>query len=323
MNDVPNEILQRAYRRRPLYLVKLPFFYGVIAVFAYIAWWGTTHTQHGLAIAILCGALASVLQRGIGSIGHDAVHGAISRNKLVTYVVGLLSWSATLFPYTVYRAYHLDHHKIVNEPDDIDRVQVSRWTSNPTLARILRIAIYMGAYPIYYAITVQRYTRKLPWYLQLRAYAETALVGLVLFGVYKLMGSAAFFPFILTEMIMGAFVVGITSMAEHFDIAYDEDHSYSSRTYGTESKLMDFLWSGTNFHVEHHKYPGIPYYNLRAFHFEAYPHYSERVKKNVYKDFWPMIFSLWKKASQLTVEEERERARRDRELLESRGAATA
>ena len=78
----------------------------------------------GIPLGIGAGIAIGMLVRGIGSIGHDAAHGAVSKSKLVSYVVGVCAWSATLFSFTLYRAYHLDHHKIVNMPHDIDRVPV-------------------------------------------------------------------------------------------------------------------------------------------------------------------------------------------------------
>ena len=57
-----------------------------------------------------------------------------------------------------------------------------------------------------------------------------------------------------------------------------DDDAYSSRTYGTSSHLTNFLWNNVTYHNEHHKYPGIPFYNLRSFHEAAYPYYDERVK---------------------------------------------
>src|SRR5262249_375877 len=92
-------------------------------------------------------------------------------------------------------------------------------------------------------------------------------------------------------------------------------HAYSSRTYATSSRFLDWAWSGTSYHNEHHKYPGIPYYNLRRFHFEALPYYSPAVRANVHESFCPLIFSLCKRAATVDLEEERANVHRDRQTL--------
>lgn len=323
MQAVPNEILQRAYERRPLHLLKLPFMWGLVYALGFAGYWAAHHTAFGVPVGIACGVGIGMLVRGLGSIGHDAVHGCVSRNKLLTYLVGFWAWSATLMSYTLYRAYHLDHHRIVNMPNDVDRVQVSRFTSNPRLAVLLRIAIYLGGYPIYWAIEVRRYAAKLPFWLKVRMYLELAVIFGGIAALYPLMGRTAFLSVVLTQTIVGATFASITSMCEHFGIAYHPDHAYSSRTYATKSALLNWLWSGTTFHNEHHKYPGIPYYNLKRFHFEALPHYSAAVRANVHEHFWPLVAQLFKRAAQPNLDEEREMARRDAEQLARDSASSA
>jgi fatty acid desaturase len=311
MQAIPNEVLQRAYARRWIHVPKLVTLWGIVVALGWAATWASRHTRYGVLVGVAAGLVIGSLVRGLGSIGHDAVHGCVSKSKFWSYVIGFAGWSATLMSYTLYRTYHLDHHKIVNMPHDVDRVQVSRFTSNPRLGVALRLAIYLGAYPLYWAIQVRRYERSLPWALRLRVYVELAVIfgGVAL--LYPVMGPVAFFSVVVTQGLVGAFLASITSMAEHFGIEYHPDHAYSSRTYATQNRLIDFMWSGTNFHNEHHKYPGIPYYNLRRFHFESLPHLSPAVRRNVHQDFWPVIFMLWRRAVTTTLDEERQRREDD------------
>src|SRR4030095_4736419 len=77
--------------------------------------------------------------------------------------------------------------------------------------------------------------------------------------------------------ILGSVLASTTSMIEHFEMEPGED-AYSSRTYGTKSHLLNFLWNNVSYHNEHHKFPGIPWYNLRSFHEAAFPYYDDQVK---------------------------------------------
>lgn len=317
MQAVPNEVLQRAYKRKPLYLLKLPFFWGLVTVLGYVAneVAKTSTKPVAIAVGVLCGIGVGSLVRGLGSIGHDAAHGTVAKSPLMTYLIGFWAWSATLMSYTLYRTYHLDHHRIVNMPHDVDRVTVSRFTKNPSIARFLRVMIYLGFYPIYWAIEVQRYARAMPAFDKLKMFFELAMIGVVLTAFGFVMHPTAFWTVALTQLAVGAFFASITSMCEHFGVEYQPDHAYSSRTYATDSALLDWLWSGTIFHNEHHKYPGIPWYNLKQFHFEAKPYYSPAVLKNVHTNFWPLVAVLFKRASSLNLEEEKAAAERDRERL--------
>lgn len=317
MQAVPSEVLQRAYKRKPLYLLKLPFFWGLVTAFGFVAneVAKTNSKPVAIAVGILCGIAIGSLVRGLGSIGHDAAHDTVSKSPLLTYLIGFWAWSATLMSYTLYRTYHLDHHRIVNMPHDVDRVTVSRFTKNPSIARFLRVFIYAGFYPIYWAFEVQRYARSMSMALKLRMFFELAMIGGVLTVFGMLMNPVAFWSVAITQLTLGAMVASMTSMCEHFGIEYKADHAYSSRTYATDSALLDWLWSGTIFHNEHHKYPGIPWYNLKTFHFEARKYYSPEVLQNVHPNFIPLVITLFQRAARLNLDEEKAAAERDRERL--------
>ncbi len=318
---VPKEVLQRAYVRKLNPFIKLPFFYGMVAALGYAGWWACNHLRHGVVLGVVSGVFIGMLVRGLGSIGHDGVHGVVSKNRFVNYVMGFLGWSATLMSYSIYRTYHLDHHRIVCQPSDIDRVQPSMWTRSAGVSRLYRVAIYMGGYPIYWALRVGRYLREMPWYLHLRMYAEFVFLYGGLVGLYFVMGAVPFIAIVGTQTVTGAFFASATSMCEHFGMRYHPDPGFSSRTYAIKSWFANFLWSGTNFHHEHHTWPGIPYYNLRSFHFEARPFYPPEVQAHMHDYFWPLAFELWGQAAKVDPNEERANAQADEAMLAQASAA--
>jgi fatty acid desaturase len=57
--------------------------------------------------------------------------------------------------------------------------------------------------------------------------------------------------------------------------------------------VTNFIWNNVSFHNEHHKFPGVPFYNLRRFHEAAYPYYDERVKAECYDGVWKIAFELY------------------------------
>ena len=65
------------------------------------------------------------------------MHGNLSRNKTVSYWIALLGWSPTGFALTLYRNYHLHHHRIANTYPDVDNFVVTDYTRNPFLAKLL------------------------------------------------------------------------------------------------------------------------------------------------------------------------------------------
>lgn len=302
MDAVPKKVLRAAYARKPIYLLKIPFGFGLWAAIVWLLY-ATQHHRFAIPIGIGCSIVVAYLIRGLGAIAHDAVHGNLTRSKLGSYLLSLLCWSPTGMSVTVYTNYHLHHHRIANTYPDVDNFVPTDYTDNPFLAKVLLFVVYTFGYPIYFMFQMFRYLKRLtPW--------ERLRVNLELAGMFSLVGLAAylmpthvFFFFYGLPFILGAFLASSTSMIEHFGMPATDDDAYSSRTYGTSCHVTNFLWNNVTYHNEHHKYPGIPFYNLKSFHEAAYPHYDDKVKAACHKSIYPLAFKLYGDILKLDIHE--------------------
>jgi fatty acid desaturase len=313
MDAVPKELLRAAYQRKPIYLLKIPFGF---ALWAGVAWvlYATQDHRFAVPIGLACSVLVAYIVRGLGAIAHDAVHGNLTKSKLGSYLLALLCWSPTGMSVTVYANYHLHHHRIANTYPDVDNFVVTDYTKNPVLAKALLLAVYTFGYPIYFMFQMFRYLKRLTAWQRLR-------VNLELAGIFSLVGVAAylmpwhvFLFFYGVPFILGAFFASLTSMIEHYGMPATDDDAYSSRTYGTSCHVTNFLWNNVTYHNEHHKYPGIPFYNLASFHHAAYPHYDDQVKSACHKSIFILALSLYREILRLDVEKlERKYAHLDKQ----------
>lgn len=301
MDDVPREILQAAYKRNPLYVLKVPFHFALFAGCGVLLYavngesWAVK-----LPVGVLVSLLVANLVRGLGAIGHDAVHGTVFKSKLASYWLGVACWAPSGMSYTVYGNYHLHHHRITNTYPDVDNFVVTDYTKSPTLAKVVLLCVYTFGYPLYFLTQIVRYVPRLTTWQKIRMHLELAVWwSIVGAGVYFLPAYVMIFLYAV-PFVLGAILASTTSMIEHFEMEPGED-AYSSRTYATKRHFLNFLWNNVSFHNEHHKFPGIPWYNLRSFHEAAYPYYDERVKKECYESFLPVVFMLWKRALNVDV----------------------
>lgn len=303
MNDVPREILHAAYKRNPLYLLKIPHHFALWGLCGYLLWsiQGQS-TPIRVGVGVLCSLFIANIVRGLGAVGHDAAHGTVLKSKTATYWLGLLCWAPSGMSFTVYQNYHLHHHRITNTYPDVDNFVVTDYTKDKTLARLLTLVVYAGAYPIYFLTQIVRYVPRLTPWQKIRMNLElVAWWGFVGFCAWKLPGEFVFFMYFL-PFIFGSILASVTSMIEHFQMDWSDDDAYSSRTYATNHAFLNYIWNNLGYHNEHHKYPGIPWYNLRSFYVAAYPYYDERIKKECYPGFFSVIWMLWKRAANLDVE---------------------
>ncbi len=292
MDDVPRELLQAAYKRNPLYLLKIPFLYGIWAAVGF----GLLRLQaspYFIPAAIAGAILIAYIIRGLGAIAHDAVHGNCARSKRWSYWISLVCWAPTGMSVTLYTNYHLHHHKIANTYPDVDNFVVTDYTRSPFLARVMLLAVYSFAYPMYWLSNMGRYMKRLSAGKRVLMNVEAiGFWGLVAYAFLALPHAVFFFSFAL-PFIFGAMLASLTSMIEHYEMLPGDDDAYSSRTYGTSSHLTNFLWNNVTYHNEHHKFPGIPWYNLRSFHEAAYPYYDEQVKAECHPSIYRLAFQLY------------------------------
>jgi fatty acid desaturase len=300
MDDIPKEILRKAYERKPIYLLKIPFHFALWAGCVWILY-QTQHSPYAIPIGIAVAFFIANLIRGLGAIAHDAVHGNAAKGKLASYFIALLCWAPTGMSVTLYANYHLHHHKIANTYPDVDNVVVTDFTRNPLLARGLLFLIYAFAYPWYWLSCMMRF------YMKRLSFAKKVLMNVELIGffaliylAYRLMPLQVFLFFFAVPFLFGGFLASFTSMIEHFQMEPGED-AYSSRTYGTKAHFTNFIWNNVSYHNEHHKFPGIPWYNLRSFHEAAYPYYDERVKAECYPGIIGLGLKLYARVLRLDI----------------------
>jgi fatty acid desaturase len=301
MDGVPKEILRAAYQRKPLYLLKVPLHYGLWAGLVGVLY-VTAHSRFAIPIGIAVSWSIANLVRGLGAVGHDAVHGNLARSKAASYWLSLICWMPSGFPVTLYANYHLHHHKITNTYPDVDNVVITDYTRNPFLAKVLLFCIYGFAQPLYFLTQVPRfYMKRLSTWHKVRVQLETlGWWGIVALGYFLMPFHVWFFCFALT-FVFGAVLASVTSMIEHYEMMPSDDDAYSSRTYGTQSHVLNFFWNNVTYHNEHHKYPGIPFYNLKSFHHAAYPYYDERVKSECYPTVLGPLFKCWGRILELDI----------------------
>lgn len=300
MDDVPQEILRAAYQRKSIYLLKIPLYFAVWAALVVVLV-KTKNEPWAIPLGIGISLVIANMIRGLGSIAHDAIHGSVSKNKTISYLVGLLCWSPSGMSVTIYQNYHLHHHRITNTYPDVDNFVVTDYTRNPLAAKALLLVVYTFGYPTYFMFQMFRYIKRLTPARKLRMNLELAgwWGGVAIFGWFMPL-QVTIFAFLL-PFVFGAVLASVTSMIEHYEMP-DGDDAYGSRTYCVKNPIMAWVWNNVPYHVEHHKFPGIPWYNLKSFHQAAFKYYAPETQANCHPGFFGIVFHLYGRILKLDIE---------------------
>lgn len=181
------------------------------------------------------------------TIWHEAVHQNISSSSRVNEVVGVLGALPYMAPFFVERWFHLEHHRLLNQPDDPNYIYTDGpfWTIPFRYIRIARYAhARLGADP-----------RSRGQRLSDRA---TTVAAVAVYGVALWQGFLLdvlllwFVPLVLAKVVMDWYI----NYLPHAGLPPD-------RFRGT--RIVDVRWFtplvlAHNYHAVHHLWPAIPWH---------------------------------------------------------------
>ena len=217
-------------------------------VLAGLTIWGWFIGQWPLPVLVLVGFLALHLE---GTVIHDACHNAAHPNRFWNAFMGHGAALLLGFSYPVFTRVHLQHHAHVNDPKhDPDHI-VS------TFGPLWLIAPRFFYHEFFF------FQRRL-W----RRYElfEWALARTLFVLIIVVAAQGGFLDFIFNCWFAPALLVGVT-LGLFFD--YLPHRPFSSRNRWQNARVypgntMNLLIMGQNYHLVHHLWPSIPWFQYQA-----------------------------------------------------------
>jgi fatty acid desaturase len=208
---------------------------------------------------------------------HEVVHSAVwpTRRPRGERVLGLVYAITSGISASQFTRWHLDHHdNLGSDEDDPKR----HWLSPKRNARWYKLLYCTPVLIPLYFRAAARETATYPAALR-RTIARERLAtiaiqlavcaALVAAGGWGAAWRVQLFPYLFVFPV--AFT--LNRLGQHYDI--DPSHPLKWSTVMQPSRLWDFLFLYSNYHAEHHYFPGVPFYNLRELHFRLRPLYAE------------------------------------------------
>jgi len=236
---------------------------------------------------------------GWAGLGHELAHGTVFKkkalNRLLFIVFSILNWSN----FNYYWRSHAAHHKYTlfktfdgevkpSAELNIPQLVGSLSFDVPYLWRSVRILMENAVGSIkgdwgkflFPKDSLER--EKVTKGAQIVLGAHLALILLFLVSQnISLLFLISFGPFFFT------FPNKVLSLSQHYDKEVDNlDFRCNSRSISLP-RFLRFLYANMNYHVEHHMYPAIPFYNL--------PLLNRELSQNFYLDPQPSLFAFLRK----------------------------
>jgi len=216
---------------------------------------------------------SSVAIHGLLNLMHDGIHGNLLRSRRWNYLLQFLCGAPSLLSTTAFRLLHVRHHRFLRtaaDPDEPGNISRSAWI---TTAAMLGILLGGGMFSsVRVPIVAWQWADPAE---RRRIVLETAAVWLLAIAACGLAirsgQTTQAMLFFLLPWYGAGFIAASRGMFEH-SLAAPDAAGLEARTV-TSNRWLSLLNVNMNYHVEHHLFPGVPWYNLPRLHRLLRPHY--------------------------------------------------
>jgi fatty acid desaturase len=209
---------------------------------------------------------------------HEVLHGLVFTRPrpLLSRILGLAYATPSGISASQFTRWHLDHHAELGSSDgDPKRHHLSpkrnrRWYKSLYFTPVLFFIYFRAA---------ARESVSYPPELRRRIGRERAVTTLFQAGILASLWLIAGIEYAAKLYLVPVFVVfpiafALNRLGQHYDIRPEDPARWSTLVKSSWFWDLAYLWS--NHHLEHHYFPGVPFYNLRKLNRALQPFFTER-----------------------------------------------
>jgi fatty acid desaturase len=221
---------------------------------------------------------------------HDCTHNVLFKARWKNWAFGIFSTLPIIITFIAFKEDHLEHHRYNRTTKDPDAFTMGKRTfadfllfyAYVLIGGILTIIQFVLLYPLQkfrgeklaihcgeLTLRLVLYTGLILWAMELGVLDRFLKLWLIPGYIFSLLNSMRF-------------------IAEHYDTPWEAGQLEGTRTI-VSNQVNSFFWNNINYHIGHHVYPGVPWYNLQKLHAAMQPEIAHRgavVDRSYIAVFW-------------------------------------
>jgi fatty acid desaturase len=243
-------------------LTKIPLFLFLMAGLTWVAW-----IEDDLWLRVFWYVAIGYMWMGMVTFMHDALHYTLFKSRAANWAFGILCMLPIFATFVGFREDHIEHHRHNRSPRDPDAFTMGKrgfadfvlFYAYAAIGGVLSFIHFNFIYPF------QKFGPRL-WAIQL---FELTLKGVVYWLVLDAAARHGVLGKALSVWLWPVFVLSLLNsmrfIAEHYGTPWNAGQMAGTRTV-VSNPVNAFFWNNINWHIGHHVYPSVPWYNLPELH---------------------------------------------------------
>lgn len=245
------------HRLRPRWNLKILLFVAIWAGCGYLVL-----SAPPLPVRLVCYFLVGATIQGLVILMHEAVHGILFRDRRLNRWIGFLCGLPAFLSVSAYRLGHLPHHRYERGRRDPDELE--NFTRNPrALAALFVLTLLAGEVFGFHRVGPANALRAKG--RERRAVlTEYALITGAFGAAFALLPLHVMLHVWVFPALCARQLTNVRTLAEH--VLTQPGHRLTATRTVVSNAFVSFFMCNLNYHIEHHLFPAVPWYNLRKLH---------------------------------------------------------
>lgn len=239
--------------------------WNLVLLLHYALWIGSAALSiavDGIALSAVGYLIGGLSLSTLSVLSHESSHNLMTRNPSIDRWIGFVCGIPILFSGKGYRIMHPLHHKYLRtekDPDDIENVSkeslILRWLY--VMVFFFSIYLYLIMVPLN-AIKHSALKDRMAVIVEMITMLGIVATGWIFLPVQWMVEGW------LMPLLVAGQIANLRGIAEH-GMTTGGNEMTDTRTVAT-NPVLSFLMCNINYHIEHHLYPGVPWYKLPKVH---------------------------------------------------------
>jgi fatty acid desaturase len=230
------------------------------------------------------------IQMGIVTFMHDCTHNTLFKVRWKNWAFGTFVMIPLIISFISFKEDHLLHHRYNRTPKDPDAFTMGKRGVGDFI--LFYAYAVVGVFLTAIQFTLIFPLRVLRGKKALIHWSEIVLHIAVMWIIYDWAASHGIenqvFDIWFWPLIFFGFFNSIRFIAEHYGCPWNVGQLAGTRTI-ISNQVNSFFWNNINYHIGHHAYPAVPWYNLQKLHTLMLPE-IERVGAPIDRSYFVIFF---------------------------------